>query len=600
MVIDLYLGFMDEEVNARLAEIVRREKEKGTKGRPVILIEREMKGKDVLLEWPASSYPAPFKVYKASNRGIEPALAESSTGSVPVEQMFARMLSLSLEQNLIQEAALRERGVPIVRLFDVMNLLAQRGPGATKTPISKDGEVGLYVVRFAVGAEDQTPIIVIRTPEMGLQPSLMRPYLRFLMKVVQAVAAQLGYALALRTHATNAYALPVRLSAFGAQGASDPKIIPGEISAVTGSLFVGAEYQKDGAYSLVAFCNADSVYEFHRQQVAERKSLDDLIPADAGEQAVEQARAAFHAIVQKGLTGKKVKGADSLPAESSLQELIQRSKGKRGEVVSLTGSYFVPLEDKEIAAKAGIATVGMEDYHILRLIRTMKERIDDPIYPELEAWQLDRINCDPGTIHPKVMKAFQTFLSTASFSPAQYKAILRWGLTGIRKDTIPAEAKWALTELDLFQGHAGQELLKNHLYEINDGAVADPFAIEIATDFVNSLASGSAFGKSHGLHPDVIEAVQKAAQNVRSSNGGETEVQTLLDLLATKAGFGLPNERLMIWLRPGKWPGVQTCKLDPKAPPKFEAAAVDRAFYKSANLMALQTLYAHHLFGIND
>lgn len=600
MVIDLYLGFMDEEVNARLAEIVRREKEKGAAGRPVILIEREMKGKDVLLEWPASSYPAPFKVYKASNRGIEPALEESPKGPVPVEQMFARMLALCMEQDLIQEAALRERGVPFVRLFDILALLAQKGPGATKTPISLDGELPLYVVRFEVGAENQAPIIVIRTPEMGLQPSLMRPYLRFLMKAVQAVAAQLGYAAAQKAEFKEIYALPVRLSAFGAQGAADPKIIPGEISAVTGSLFVGAEYTKDGAYSLVAFCNADSVYEFHRQRVATRSPEDGSIPAVAGEQAVEQARAYLSGALKEPLVGHRVKGADSLPAEITLQELIKRSSTKRGEVVSMTGSYFVPLEDKEIAAKLGIATVGMEDYHVLRLIRTMKERADDPIYPELVDWQLDRINCDPGTIHPKVMSAFQTFLSKASFSRAQYKAILRWGLTGIRKDTIPAEAKWALTELDLFQGEAGHQLLKNHLYEIGSGAVADPFAIEIATDFVNSLAAGNAFGKSHGLDKTVIEALQQAAQAVRSTSGGEAELNALLDLLATRAGFGLENDRLMIWLRPSKWPGVAAFKLDPHAPPRFEAAAIDRAFYKSANLMALQTLYAHHLFGIND
>lgn len=600
MVIDLYLGFMDEEVNARLAEIVRREKEKGAEGRPVILIEREMKGKDLLLEWPASAYPAPFTVYKASNRGIEPALEESPSGPVPVEQMFARMLALCMEQDLIQEAALRQRGVPFVRLFDVLALLAQKGPGASKTPISPEGELPLYVVRFAVGAENQAPIIVIRTPEMGLQPSLMRPYLRFLMKAVQAVSAQLGYAAAQKAGTKEVYALPVRLSAFGAQGASDPKIIPGEISAVTGSLFVGAEYTKDGAYSLVAFCNPDSVYEFHRQKVADRNPEDGTIPAVAGEQAVERARAAFASALKEPLIGKRVKGAESLPAEMELPALIKRSKGKQGEVVSMTGSYFVPLEDKEIAAKLGIATVGMEDYHILRLIRTMKERIDDPIYPELEDWRLDRINCDPGTIDRKVMNAFQTFLSQASFSRTQYKAILRWGLSGIRKETIPAEAKWALVEVDLFQGEAGHQLLKNHLYEIGFGTVADPFAIEIATDFVNSLAAGVAFGKSHGLGSEVIEALQKAAKAVQSSQGAETELNTLLDLLATKAGFGLENDRLMIWLRPGKWPGVQSFKLDPKAPPRFEAAAIDRAFYKSANLMALQTLYAHHLFGIND
>jgi hypothetical protein len=227
----------------------------------------------------------------------------------------------------------------------------------------------------------------------------------------------------------------------------------------------------------------------------------------------------------------------------------------------------------------------------------MKERIDDPIYPELVAWRLDRINCDPGTIDPKVMEAFQSYLKAASFTREQYKAILRWGLAGIRKETIPAEAKWALSEQALFQGEKGREILRNHLYEISTGVVADPFAIEIATDFVNSLASGSAFGRNHGLQ---IGEIQKAAVSVQSSKGGEAELNTLLDRLASDAGFGLANQRLMIWLRPGKWPGVDSFKLNPQSPPKFEAAAVDRAFYKSANLMALQTLYAHHLFGIND
>ena len=56
---------------------------------------------------------------------------------------------------------------------------------------------------------------------------------------------------------------------------------------------------------------------------------------------------------------------------------------------------------------------------------------------------------------------------------------------------------------------------------------------------------------------------------------------------------------LKTWLRPGKWgaaanpvkaPTSQDLTEPDFSDPKFDAACVDRAFYKSCNMMALQTM----------
>jgi len=62
-----------------------------------------------------------------------------------------------------------------------------------------------------------------------------------------------------------------------------------------------------------------------------------------------------------------------------------------------------------------------------------------------------------------------------------------------------------------------------------------------------------------------------------------------------------PETQMKTWLRPGKWSSklVKSATVQALAAnsESFDGAAVDRAFYKSCNLMALQTLAVENLLG---
>lgn len=798
-VIDVYLGFMDEEVNARLKKLIDVQKEaEDRKARPVILIERgQVKPDKPILEWRLGNYKIgdkdqPVKrIIHVSPLGLRDATKDGGLKkddyTLP-EEILANAMSVFMEWDLASDLDWLARGLRVKRYFDILQLLSHRRGEKTKTPLpgsvdkakwtDEEGKKPptLSVVRFDVGKDENPPIIVIRTPEMGLQPSLMCPYIAFLFKAISAMSSEL-----VKVHSGDKFKKqvskgmlgewPLRVSQFGAQGSTTLAKEPGTTDAVVASLFVGAEISSDitvtatdhkqhleveatykqsadspeapphhaaqqrlkpddkpiddhsyrdyqdiklkkssiRAYAVISLCTPAGVYDFVRVNITNKGQVDNLVdkfglpedlkgvgnetPEQVADRAQELAKAIYHTQENSrkhkllklqskkvystspfySLEDRKIKGKFFGLAKPSLKRVINKVKeaykDKKG-VVTLTVSYFGGDEDKKAADELGIEGVAMEDYHVLRILRsaiaTGASLASD--YPIIKDCRIDRINCDPREIPGSVIKAFGEYAGSkdskklnAMLKVEDYVKVIIWGLRGVlrgdieKNDDLKETIRWKfLNDRDIFKDI---EDLKTYFWsffdhkdKMEDFWVPDPFCIEIATDFVNELAELKATQEERtkkgkvgppggiagientlkkavdlqilrGLAREVLNKWESDKDNeelnyMYGHNSDTAEAITkLMAYLLLKCDFAVkkpegelqknikdfvegkknaPKEihqlLLKTWLRPDKWStSIKKATLQDDAE-NFDGAAVDRAFYKSSNMMALQTM----------
>lgn len=735
--IDVYLGFMDEEVNARLERLIDSQKNKDKDSRPVILIERgKLDLKSPILEWRIGNYKIePTRIINVSPKGkTTHEKGSAQGGSEAPENILAQALTVFMEWDIKSDLDWIARGLKVKRYFDLIKLLQHRREGM-KLKSGLPGSVGneadgpwISVVRFGVGRNENAPIVVIRTPEMGLQPSLMCPYLAFLFKAISAMSSQLAH------ENKHKWEWPLRVSQFGAQGSSSLQKDPGSKDTILASLFVGAEIASDvsisakegdkqttfkykssidsetaphweaadaqdkdnkkghytkwkeneqgkyhdyqdvknksslAAYAVISLCTPAGVYDFLRKPIKEWKDANELVndyqlrdvllglqkrkehqevcrwylfermnQNMSDKERIEMAQTAASLIFQNCMSEKiksKLKlvgiARDSnnhycdyeqeIKKGMGLKEVIDKIKEKYKNVidkgvVTLTVSYFGGDEDKDAAEKLGIEGVNMEDYHVLKVLRTAiaKGASKSSDYPLILKWRIDRINCDPKSIEKSVIDDFNNYIKEPYLTEKDYVAVIIWGLQGVLKGEIPDCAKWKFArEMEI-------ETFQKHLWPYNSGTqdVSDPFCIEIATDFINELAdikatkeertkdgnlgpAGGIAGIENKVSADQLKNLRNLADAVRKAwpNKVETEAKAkeLMTFLKEKCQFGAGRDKLKTWLRPGKWgKDITAPTLQDLKGAKFGGAAVDRALYKSCNMMALQT-YADMYF----
>jgi hypothetical protein len=842
-VIEVHLGFMDEEVNARLAKLIDREVN-AAKPRPVILIERgKLESTNPILEWRLGNYPvgdkeSPIrKIIQVTGQEDPMVLMEGKIAkgnildteeSVEPEDVLARAIRVYMEQNIPAERALkakeiivcrncglhrsvldevcehcrvsvaviickecgvskpswslvgqgcvagkphvwwetvkcldddghswrkprdydgkkncrasnaignrhmwawRQTGVEFGRAFDLVELIKHRSPGPpSKTKLPKDESgIGkgpwLSLVRFDVGPEKyekpedmRPPVIVIRTPEMGLQPSLMKPYLEFLFKAISLMSSQLTAEKAEKQELItrdftkgkalpwNIWEWPLQVFQFGAQGSCSTQVEyqPGKIVTVIASLYVGVDIDKDGeAWSVVSLCTPAGIYDFVRKKIVSGKDLVDLesyagpnpriadwkrrfaegplTRDDRITAAQEIAAEIFRAQADSGRWNKLTLDKASIyrdpnsPYVDIESEIIEKttlqkaldiiyklykqkySSGAAVGVVTLTVSYFGGEEDKNAADALGIYSVGMEDYHVLRVLRSafcqgISKRTD---YPIVLGWRIDRIQCDPKKIAESLITEFNGYIRrmdvgadgkpTALLTAEEYADIIVWGLQGLITTVRPACADWNFVNYYWAKGDEWRKRLLSHFWSFSysggeDGfAVPNPFYIEIATDFLKELQEmkpGIAGIKDEEVKKEIIrlaKAVQTAWNDEGLNRGGYQTKQggvlqeqplkveekayygpggdltrfkavELMNYIAKNCRFDSGRKKgdkplLKTWLRPGKWGLPQnpvkestTQDLTDQSRPEFDGACVDRAFYKTCNMMALQTM----------
>jgi hypothetical protein len=289
--------------------------------------------------------------------------------------------------------------------------------------------------------------------------------------------------------------------------------------------------------------------------------------------------------------------------------------------VSGTSPWFISLAQKQAFARVGVTGCNMEDYWVMKSMRECKlkgaSKDSRSLYPTLAQGFLTRVNADPLKIEPEVDLAFQGDVKRKLLTRDGYVSLLLWGLLGLPLEGgdngMPAVAHWSFAGDAVFaDGPAGTRRFSRHLYgmRLNGGrdvVVPDPFFVEIATDLLNECRTvaaqpGNVFLPAPSApvpSADALAALAKAAGDALAAwkAAGQTpapEVKralaTFVDVLATRCGFALGGKGMKVWLRPNKWgEGVtQTAIQDMPQGTDFTHAAVDRAFYKASNVIALR------------
>jgi len=636
--------------------------------------------------------------------------AKEKSDSIAPEDLLARMIAIYMEQSVGEDKLLKDRGITFRRAFDLLDLIGHRKGGKSKSGVpGSEAEIGggpwLSVVRFDIGpdkyekAKDiRAPIVVIRTPEMGLQPSLMQPYIEFLFKSISGAASQLAAEKAkleykeinpeagekeLNQQTSGKWEWPLQVFQFGAQGScsAQEKYSPGKIITVIASLFVGVDIDRKGnAWSVISLCTPGGIYDFIRIKNESGGDKGKLVSA-----AEQIAMDRFHEqaddknFVNLKLTPDNIhqdpnnpyKNAEvEIKAGDTLKETIDKiykiykdvypKDATPPGVVTLTVSYFGGEEDKNAADKLGIYSVGMEDYHVLRILRKAFCQGISPStdYPIVMGWRIDRVQCDPKEIKEKVKKEFDKYITrtddsqgpTALMTAEDYADVIVWGLKGLLTTAMPKCTRWNFITHYWNQGEEWQEVLMEHFWSFtytgddSEFIVPNPFHIEIATDLLNDLSemkpgiTGEIKAKDKD-QKNVKDEIIKLANSVKTawkreektgrykkSDGvlrqeeplevreksyiGPAGTTTrnaailLMRYVGENCDFNTDKSRggkplLKTWLRPNKWgtypnfvkaPTTQDLKEDKYKEPEFDGACVDRAFYKSCNMMALQTM----------
>jgi len=640
------------------------------------------------------------------------------SGSIAPEDLLARMMAIYMEQSVGEDKLLKDRGVTFRRAFDLLDLIGHRKGGKSKSGVPQsEAEIGggpwLSVVRFDIGpdkyekAKDiRAPIVVIRTPEMGLQPSLMQPYIEFLFKCISGAASQLAAEKAkleykeihpeagekeLNQQTGGKWEWPLQVFQFGAQGScsAQEEYSPGKIITVIASLFVGVDIDRNGnAWSVISLCAPGGIYDFIRiknDSGGDRGKLVSAAEKIAMEKFHEQAD--DKNFVNLRLTADSIhqdpnnpyKNAEvEIKAGDTLKETIDKiyeiykdvypKDATPSGVVTLTVSYFGGMDDKKAADKLGIYSVGMEDYHVLRILRKAFCQGISPStdYPVVMGWRIDRVQCDPKEIESKVEKAFVEYIKEtnpdkthALMTAEDYADVIIWGLKGLLTTAMPECARWNFIAHYWGQGEEWQDRILKHFWSYtyqgdeSEFVVPNPFQIEIATDLLNDLSemkpgiAGDIKAKDKD-QKNVKEEIMRLAGAVKTawrqeeqtgkykqSDGSlrqeeplEVREKSYIGPVGTKTrnaaillmryvgencGFNTEQNRggkplLKTWLRPNKWgtypdfvkaPTTQDLVEGKYSKPEFDGACVDRAFYKSCNMMALQTM-AGNLWGIYE
>lgn len=608
--LDVYIGFMDEEVRPVLDGLLD---EASRTGRRIYVVERGAIGTSAtplapdlpLFQRPLSGYA-----------GIDTLAAPSPSHVVRVEYPQG---AAPKHDDPLASALQDELGTFIwpkiaPRLLD----------GKQKERLDW-GDVLLSVLRFdrapldggkADAMQAQTtllPVILVRSPEMGVQASLVRPFLRAILKGASRYAA--------RAHPNT----PIRLTSYASGGAILPTIEPGTLHEVGASVFIGTEADNGRIYGKIAVAavwrpghSQSAPFECMHLELVRRESsytsaLDDVqVERDEISAIRAENRSRFDA---KEETDKAMEKA--LFDHAPTLEPILRTMGAQLKPTEMTAtwSFFDDLKTKERVAKAYgplLVNSNMEDYHLLRVARSMLERGTADAssgYSRVGDVRIDRVVAN-GAVSPEVEHAIVTWVgaiaagnTAVSYTPQDYEAAITWGLRGCRPDDLQSRgsaklARWSLLDWPDIDEPIRKQLEASIYRAAVPGfdrqVVLDPFLAEIATDFVADVAAGAKNDPrmSRGLPgKGAVEQLKATAAFIDAAwrsgqlNEAEQHVSKLGKQLADHFGNA---GGITAWLRPGKWVSDGTVyKLDTESAKQFAGKAIDRLLYKSAILLVL-------------
>ncbi len=192
---------------------------------------------------------------------------------------------------------------------------------------------------------------------------------------------------------------------------------------------------------------------------------------------------------------------DSAPPVSLKQWVQERLE--KGSEASLTTSFFAGNNTKKIGASVGLTQVNMEDYHVLSVLSSNRDKVKEI--------NIERMVADPASIPQELADRVQHWARTARFTEKHYLDAIQWGLEGTDLARLPATGRWDVfkalkpSQVAPYFPPVGGSSSMTHL---------NPFFVELSQRFLNHLASGYAFKDPASVLPrTILDGLSKNARD---------------------------------------------------------------------------------------
>ncbi len=497
---DVYIGFMDEEVRPILSALQ-------AKGWNVLVIERgNVDPNGVLFERPISAYEYPVMwkgwcgysnesndLISIPNTLNEDTLGDNRRTWLNVFQQCTYINMRDVFAKLPAGIMKTENGRTIKRKLGLVPSLSMLYMGAAK------GRSGGLPTK-----------ILIRSPEMGLQPGLIRTQLRGILKALKSASN------ATKNDDEVKKANKINIWSYGAGGAyckSEDGGGPGAIWNTKGSIYVGVERDKsaEGNRNL----NGVSLYKGEIAYCSDE--IKETLYTTPTFYTVNEARTNIEKVFEEKSNGNNLLFSQLNPIFPSIGLVTAPEKGG----ISITSNSFIGENLKSSAAKYGLkGGVNMEDYHLFKLIQSINaaqtlftsvKNIENK-YPILNDSKVIRIDADPAVIELSQENAKDynqnKILITA------YATILKWGLEGMifSDEKIPDALNWRRKNDEVIP-----EAVTKYLVPYNSGKnkYINPYLLEAAQDLFREVGDWLAKVRTEKINtPAYAKAMMANPYNV--------------------------------------------------------------------------------------
>ncbi len=346
--LDVYIGFMDEEVSSVLIPLLdKAEKD----NRPLFIFERGTVD-NTLFERHLKSYKKEFRKIIVAGSEIKGnpdeggPIDEDYEPGVEIEEDYEHIVGSSLS-NIMQ--LLFGNGI-LEKYWERLHDNAKWKVTLNK-PEGEPGEAPIFFysvlaynhINNGKRKNKEDAIVIIRSPEMGFQPNLLRTYLRAIFRTL---------------HLFPGFDKGVKIKVFGGGGAIDKEDKPGTLHELNGTIFVGSDVRKD-------FSPGDKNYNPLVHFIGLTKENGVFIAKDI-KFSCEERR-----LDKNDAQDNAKKCFKSLSNQKNYGDFITWKKDKK---VSLTADFFIGQDIKQPGREIGLHDANMEDYHIFKIMKSIVEK----------------------------------------------------------------------------------------------------------------------------------------------------------------------------------------------------------------------------------
>lgn len=538
---DVYIGFMDEEVRPILTALFN-------KGWNVLVIERnDIKPQGVLFERPIAAYGTDvlwrgWCGFSENNDFVSVHNTIKDAGGIlnPARRTWLDVFQQCVYMNFMDVYRKLPSGI-----------LEQENGKAIKRKLGLLPSLSMLYMGNAKGRSSGLPTkILIRSPEMGMQPGLIRTQLRGLLKSIRSASN------ATKDDSSAREANSINLWSYGAGGAfctPESEIVggPGEVWDIQGSVYVGVERDKGAELRRSSKSQMSTVGLYTGEISYCSKDANENLYQSPAYYFTEQARADVEGMFISSSREDNLLNKQTRALTSQLDQRASRPAERAG--ISITANTFIGEAMKTAARDYGLlGEVNMEDYHLLKLIHSMLtsqtkftsvKSIEDK-YPTLDKFRVIRIDADPAEVSPlsdgNSPITFQRFTEAnpTTISAQDYASVVTWGLMGMKYSAVPDAINW----------HAIASFMSSYLslnvgdflvtytpqLDLDDQKYINPFLLEAAQDMYTEVGEWLARISANPIDVNKakhVNAVNSNPFNIKAFDDELEQVQRLRSLI---------------------------------------------------------------------